>query len=83
MHKIVGYDRKGRRKEYETWLGRHPEIKIGKGGLLAYTCTELIKGDPPGYVEPIPELETSYAYELVYSELYEALPDCNHGGLCW
>ena len=87
MHKIVGHARRRRRQEYEAWLDQHPEIKarIGKHGFLFLNCFEAIKYDTtrPSYVEPIPELETSYAYGLVYSTIYDALPDCNHDGLCW
>lgn len=30
-----------------------------------------------------PRLKTSAAYSIAYGAIYDALPDCNHDGLCW
>ena len=43
-------------------------------------CFEIASQDPGDYKNRW--LESCEAYDLVYETIYEALPDCNHKGVC-
>jgi len=82
VHHVVGYHRRPSEiGEIQDHLSLDELIHMDEAGELREPAFPEITIGTSQSLDS--RLKTAMAYDLAYRTIYEALPDCNHDGMCW